>query len=474
MTGDTNPVYIANSFLGNNNYTVYFNGDLCEFLVYNHALTPNDKQAAESYLAAKYGLAITMDAPPTVTLATDKSFYAPPGTVVLTAVAASPNGAISNVAFYNGVTLLGTVSASPYTFTWSNVAPGNYTLTAIACDNAGLVTTSNAVNITVDALPSVNVTAPTYNAMYNTPANVTLIANASSSTATISKVEFYLDSVLLDTVTSSPYSYTWSNVGIGTYTVTTIAFDSLGTVNSSTPVTFNVVATAPPTSGLMLWLKADAITGVNNGAALATWPDSSGLGNNATQTTTGIQPTYVTGDLNGEPAVRFTSASSQYMNIGAGFNGAFNTLTEIAVLKGANALSLFQTEPFWGDNLVFDSYSNTIDHACDITANIDVSKFPAGGMVTVVCNRDGNNDLLLSTYSNGALYSGPITGNTYPIYIGNSFLGNDNYAAYFNGDLCEFMVYDQVLTPNQMQTAESYLAGKYGLHVRSARRPSSV
>ena len=54
-------------------------------------------------------------------------------------------------------------------------------------------------------------------------------------------------------------------MGIGTYTVTAIAFDSLGTVNSSTPVTFNVVATAPPTSGLMLWLKADAITGVNNG-----------------------------------------------------------------------------------------------------------------------------------------------------------------------------------------------------------------
>ena len=40
--------------------------------------------------------------------------------------------------------------------------------------------------------------------MYNTPANVTLIANASSSTATISKVEFYLDSVLLDTVDEQP------------------------------------------------------------------------------------------------------------------------------------------------------------------------------------------------------------------------------------------------------------------------------
>ena len=471
ITGDTNTIYIYNSSLANNNNSVYFNGDLCEFMVYDHVLTPNDKQTVESYLAGKYGLAVTMDAPPAVTLSTDKSLYTPPGTVLMTANATDGDGTVSQVQFYNGATLLATVSASPYTFTWSNVALGNYTLTAQATDNAGLVTTSNAVNITVDVLPTVALTTPANGATYSAPASITLNATASSGTTTISKVEFYNGNALLGTSTSSPYSFTWSNIGVGGYTLTAKAYDSIGTVNSSSPATISVEASAPPATGMMLWLKADAITGIGNGNPIATWPDSSGLGNNATQTTSGIQPTYITGDLNGKPAVRFASANSQYMNIAAGFNGALNTVTEIAVLKGANARSLFQTEPFWGDNLVYDSWTDTISHACDISANVDTSKFPTGGMVTVICNRDGNNDLLLSTYSNGALYSGPITGDTNPVYIGNSFLGNNNYAAYFNGDLCEFMVYDHVLTPNDQQTAESYLAGKYGLGVTLASPP---
>ena len=36
-----------------------------------------------------------------------------------------------------------------------------------------------------------------------------------------------------------------------------------------------------PTTGMLLWLHADAITGVSNGGSVTTWTDSSGNGNNA-------------------------------------------------------------------------------------------------------------------------------------------------------------------------------------------------
>ena len=67
--------------------------------------------------------------------------------------------------FYNGATLLDTVTASPYAYTWSNVSAGSYTLTAIATDNSGLSTTSPAVNITVlnpCAAPTFNPAAGSY------------------------------------------------------------------------------------------------------------------------------------------------------------------------------------------------------------------------------------------------------------------------------------------------------------------------
>lgn len=56
-------------------------------------------------------------------------------------------------------------------------------------------------------------------------------------------------------------------------------------------------------SGLKVWLKADAITGLVNLDPVGTWSDSSGNGYNVTQATAGKKPTYKTGIQNSLPAV---------------------------------------------------------------------------------------------------------------------------------------------------------------------------
>jgi hypothetical protein len=90
--------------------------------------------------------------PPTVSISSpvnNTSFNAP-ASIVINATAADNNGTVTQVAFYNGTTLLGTDTSSPYSFTWSNVGAGSYALTARATDNAGATTTSATVNITVN------------------------------------------------------------------------------------------------------------------------------------------------------------------------------------------------------------------------------------------------------------------------------------------------------------------------------------
>jgi len=67
--------------------------------------------------------------------------------VTITATASETNGTISKVAFYNGSVLLGITTKSPYTYTWSNVAAGNYNLTAVATDANGVSVTSSPVTI---------------------------------------------------------------------------------------------------------------------------------------------------------------------------------------------------------------------------------------------------------------------------------------------------------------------------------------
>jgi len=91
--------------------------------------------------------------PPSVALSSPSNgaTYTSPATISLAASASDSDGTVTKVDFYAGSTLLGTDTASPYTLTWSNVAPGNYTLTAVATDNDGLTTTSSPVSVTVSA-----------------------------------------------------------------------------------------------------------------------------------------------------------------------------------------------------------------------------------------------------------------------------------------------------------------------------------
>ena len=94
---------------------------------------------------------IRVDIPPTISLTTpaNAATYVAPASVGLAATASDSDGTVAKVDFYQGVTLIGTATTAPFTFTWQVGAAGNYALTAVATDNLGVSTTSAAINITV-------------------------------------------------------------------------------------------------------------------------------------------------------------------------------------------------------------------------------------------------------------------------------------------------------------------------------------
>ena len=63
--------------------------------------------------------------------------FTAPATVNFAATASDPDGTVARVEFLNGSTVLGSDSSSPFTFSWTNVAAGSYSLSARAVDNAG-------------------------------------------------------------------------------------------------------------------------------------------------------------------------------------------------------------------------------------------------------------------------------------------------------------------------------------------------
>lgn len=84
-----------------------------------------------------------------VTSPANNSSYTGPASITIDAVAADSDGTVTNVIFYAGTQQIGQDGTSPYSITWTNVAAGNYAITAKAIDNDGAATTSSIVNVTV-------------------------------------------------------------------------------------------------------------------------------------------------------------------------------------------------------------------------------------------------------------------------------------------------------------------------------------
>jgi phosphatidylserine/phosphatidylglycerophosphate/cardiolipin synthase-like enzyme/regulation of enolase protein 1 (concanavalin A-like superfamily) len=99
---------------------------------------------------------------PTVSIGAPASgaHFTAPANITVTASASDSDGTIANVEFFNGTTSIGSSTGSPYSVTWSNVAAGTYTITAVATDNQSARTTSNAVTVTVDPATPPGTTLP--------------------------------------------------------------------------------------------------------------------------------------------------------------------------------------------------------------------------------------------------------------------------------------------------------------------------
>jgi chitinase len=110
--------------------------------------------------------------------------------------------------------------------------------------------------------PSVSITSPASNASFTAPASITIQATASDADGSVARVEFYNGGTKLGESTASPYTYTWSNVAAGTYSLTARATDNAGAVTTSATVSVTVNGTGGGTcDGIATWVSATAYVG---------------------------------------------------------------------------------------------------------------------------------------------------------------------------------------------------------------------
>ncbi len=174
-------------------------------------------------------------------------------------------------------------TTAPYSITWDTTQAmnGTHSLTAVARDTSGNLTTSSAVTVTVtnspdSTPPTVSITSPAVNATVS--GGVTISALASDNVG-IAGLQFKVDGTNLGPEqTGTAYAIFWdtTKVSNGNHTLTAVARDSAGNQTTSATVVVNVnnastSGTPPPTGN-----SSVAYSLADRGADLLTENSTSG------------------------------------------------------------------------------------------------------------------------------------------------------------------------------------------------------
>jgi Glycosyl hydrolases family 2, sugar binding domain/Glycosyl hydrolases family 2/Glycosyl hydrolases family 2, TIM barrel domain/Concanavalin A-like lectin/glucanases superfamily len=257
-----------------------------------------------------------------------------------------------------------------------------------------------------------------------------------------------------------------------TYYYVVSATNSAG--ESANSAQISVTTASLPHPILMTWFKADSLIALTNGAAVSNWPDASGNGFNATQSTPNQTPKLATHAINGLPVVRFNSTNQTCLSFPRPVQDDFTIICVFQSTQGLNSGTLY----YQGAGLVNGEVSGVVNDfgtclfangsVCAGTGNPDVAVNSAAGF------NDGHPHIFTftRTRSNGtiALYmDGTLAGTTNGGFESLTapaqlVLGAQQTQLYFlTGDIAEAKIYNTALSTSDRMADESSLRCKYGL-----------
>lgn len=286
--------------------------------------------------------------------------------------------------------------------------------------------------------------------------------------------------LLRSTISGGPYSIVGSTATTNYIDATVVNGTTYYYVVSAfTPYTnssdSSQASATPQAPAAVTWFKADAITGLGNGALLTNWLDSSGHGYNASQGTSGQQPTYVAGAMNGLPVVRFNSSQNTFLSFTRPVQDDF---TMLIVFQSTQNNQGTGTAFYQGAGLVNgDLPAVQNDFGTALNANGEVIA-GAGNPDTSTNSGNGYNDgqphvvTFKRTMTSGAIglyvdgtQAAAITGGTNSLTAPPSLdLGAvPSGGGFFSGDLAEVKIFDTALSDANRVVEENNLECKYGI-----------
>lgn len=212
-------------------------------------------------------------------------------------------------------------------------------------------------------------------------------------------------------------------------------------------------------SGLDLWLKADAITGLSDNDAVVTWSDESGNGNDLSQAIAANRPTYQTNEINTTLPVVRGDGTNDY--IGAAIVG-LDQPRHIFIVARWNV--------YGEDDAIMDGWG--VNRGRLRAAAVDEVELSAGINInsgTIAAVTDFHiYSLVINGASSIIRVDGveKVTGNAASNDPNGRILFSDgNGVNHANADVAEIIDYNVVLSAADQASVESYLSAKYGISI---------
>lgn len=220
------------------------------------------------------------------------------------------------------------------------------------------------------------------------------------------------------------------------------------------------------TASLELWLKADAITGLNNLDPVTTWVNSSSqLGRDATQATAAKKPLYTTNIINGKPVVDF-DGSNDFMRSTISLSITGWTIFAVVhpQLVGSNWIGVFTdtTTGFAHGIRAIGGQKRALTYDGATKNAVDTAPFVAG--TSYYMTASAANGGVMELWTNGVLKDSIAVGTLWDAETSFDIGGaNETASEFWNGYIAEIAVYSTKLSAGDRTTVEDYLKTKYGL-----------
>ncbi len=475
-----------------------FEGDIPETIVYSDDLSSEDRNRVESYLAIKYGLTLAGADDGSTGSVDERDYRMSDGTAIW-------DYSVRTSTYYNEIAGIGRDDRScleqKQSKSESTDAIVTMGLGTIATDNV-----SNTENFGTnesflvwgnDNGSKLQSAANTLDVPGNVTERMTRIWNV-QETGTVGGVTVQFD------ISGLGYSNVISDFQLivsGTSTMAsgtlTVPASLVDNVLTFTNVDFSngdffTIGTSRTTCGpgnvttnLVLWMEADGGTNTTtDGSDVTSWTDQSSVGNNASEANQGglpEEPTYQVGEINYNPSIQFTdpgNTNNSYLVTSS--NPASGDMTLIAVFETTQSSgnSNFNESPAL---LGAEETTSDADYGIGLTSGNLYTKIESASGGTSATSSSTYNDGFphIATSTREQAVSGAIelyldsedvgTGTSDNVVLsGPSALAIGNHqdpvtASQFAGQIPEVIVYSGVLSSEDRNKVESYLALKYGI-----------